>query len=369
MPDPVTPAPATVSRTGTPSGRVDVPGGHVSGPVGWVRGYWFSALVVVTIGFLVVAEISDGPDAAADWNWLMHTGAIVFLVALAAARAIPPAVPLAVRRIRLVDDEGVERAHGDEVLAALELVRRRCARIGAPVGLVLMGMFWLWAGGNRVWGNALFWLELAAAAGAGFIVGGFVAYGRLGHVLNTLGLRALAIPGHPDGAAGLRPVGAFYLRQAMIIALIGVFAGVWWLLFPYVGHYDNWRQPYLGIVLVCVVLEAAALFLPLSSFHRHMQQQRIDLLRVADEAAASIARADELIWRTFDDGERAALEAERKRALDRWQAIDSMPTWPVDVQIRRRFAWSNVAMLIPVVLQIINAPQILQQITSALAGL
>ena len=236
MPDPVTPAPATVSRTGTPSGRVDVPGGHVSGPVGWVRGYWFSALVVVTIGFLVVAEISDGPDAAADWNWLMHTGAIVFLVALAAARAIPPAVPLAVRRIRLVDDEGVERAHGDEVLAALELVRRRCARIGAPVGLVLMGMFWLWAGGNRVWGNALFWLELAAAAGAGFIVGGFVAYGRLGHVLNTLGLRALAIPGHPDGAAGLRPVGALYLRQAMIIALIGVFAGVWWLLFPYVGH-------------------------------------------------------------------------------------------------------------------------------------
>lgn len=325
--------------------------------------------MILTVAFLVVVEISDGPGPAADWNWLMHTGAIVFLIALAAAREIPPAVPATVRRIRLVDDEGVEGAYADQVLVALEGVHRRYARIGAPVGLVLMAVFWLWARGDQVWGNALFWLELLAAGGAGYVVGGFVAYGRLGNVLDSLRLRPLAVPGHPDGAAGLRPVGAFYLRQAMIVALIGVFAGVWWLLFPYVGAYASWRDPYLGIVLVCVVLEAMALFLPLRTFHLHMRQQRGELLQEADEAAAAVARSDSVIWRTSDDEQRAALEAERQRALDRWQAIDTMPTWPVDLVIRKRFAWSNVAMLVPVVLQIVNAPQILQQISNALTSL
>ncbi len=299
----------------------------------------------------------------------MHTGAIVFLIALAAARRIPPAVPMTVRRIRLVGADGVEGSHTTQVLDALEPIRQRYAKIGIPVGVALMAAFWLWAGGDRIWSNLLFWLELVAAAGAGYVVGGFVAYGRLGHVLDTLELRPVASPGHPDGAAGLRPVGALYLRQALIVALIGVFTGVWWLLFPTIGGYDHWRDPYLGIVLVCVVLEAMALFLPLRSFHRQMERERTRLLDEADEAARRVEQLDVKQWSTTDAEEAARLGAERERALARWQAIDSMPTWPVDLQIRKRFAWSNLAMLVPVALQIINAPQILQQISSALSGL
>ena len=347
----------------------------MTGPTGagrlwtWMRSHWFGVVVMLTLAFLVVTEVDWRPESVADLAWLMHTGAIVFLVALAAARRIPPAVPITVRRIRIIDASGAEADHEDAVLTALEVLRRHYAVIGAPIGGVLMASFWLWVYEGRVWGWPLFWLEILAAAGAGYVVGGFVAYGRLGHVLDGLRLRPLAIPGHPDGAAGLRPVGALYLRQALIVALIGVFAGVWWLLIPVLGRWWAWRDPYLCIVVVCIVLEAAALFLPLMSFHRQMSQQRSALLSEADEAAQRLVQADEAIWRTQSPDELSALESVRERSHARWQAIDSMPTWPVDVQIRRRFAWSNVAMLIPVVLQIINAPQILQQITSALAGL
>ena len=333
-----------------------------------LRTHWFALTVVLTVAFLVVTEIYRQPASVGELVWLMHTGAVVFLIALSAARRIPPAVPATVRRMRTENQAGVEVNRSDQILANLNVVCRRYARVGVPIGVALMAMFWLWASGDRAFGNVLFWLELVAAAGAGYVVGGFVGYGRLGHILTGMGLCPVATPGHPDGAAGLRPVGALYLREALIVSLIGVFAGVWWLLFPVVGHYRNWSAPYLGIVLTCVVVEFAALFLPLLSFHRQMQDQRSRLLPQADDAARRLEQIDRQESISADPTEVARLREERERVLARWEAIDTMPTWPIDARIRKRFAWSNAAMLIPVLLQILNAPQILQQLSSAIAS-
>ncbi len=334
-----------------------------------LRRHWFGLLCAAVLVFLVVAEATNSRIGPAHWDWLMHSGALVFLVALGAARRIPPAVPVTVRRIQLTDDKG-QPADADAVLVALGARRRRYSLIGVPVGIVAMAVVWVWGDSrHQFWANGLFWLELLGAAAAGYVVGGFIAYGRLGSILNALQIRPLAVPGHPDGAAGLRPVGALYLRQAMIVAAIGVFAGVWWLLIPVVG-YASWRASYLAIVLVCLVLEAVSLFLPLYTFHQSMEVQRSELLTRADHAAREMSWIDgELGSPRVEPADRAALKAAKEQTHERWREIDTMPTWPIDTRIRRRFAWNNVAMVVPLVLQLVHAPEVLQQLSKALGSL
>ena len=324
--------------------------------------YWYPALCVLTALALVTLELVRTAQGATRWDWLLHSGAVVFLIALGAARRIPPAVKATVRRLRLVDEHGDPTPAAEQVLGAVQRLQRSYARVGAVVGVVLMGVIWLWARGVSVVASTLFWLELGAAGIAGFVVGGFVAYARLGWVLDELGLHPKVTPSHPDGAAGLRPVGALYLRQALIVSLIGLFAGVWWLLFPFVG-YASWRAPYLAIVLICIALEVVALFVPLLAFHRHMVSERIRLLAEADVAVGRLSESPETGWTTDDP-----MAAERERTWSRWQAIDTMPTWPIDARIRRRFTVSNLAMLLPFALQLVNAPQIVQQASQVLSG-
>jgi hypothetical protein len=78
------------------------------------------------------------------------------------------------------------------------------------------------------------------------------AYGRIGRVMDEFGRHPVPQPGHPDGAAAFRPVGALVVRQTSIIAAIGLFAGIWWLLMSnshfFGARYGRWKDPYLVIV-------------------------------------------------------------------------------------------------------------------------
>jgi hypothetical protein len=55
--------------------------------------------------------------------------------------------------------------------------------------------------------NLLFYAITASAVGAW--AGRMAGYGRFGQVLAKRGLQLRVVPGHPDGAGGLRPIGAF----------------------------------------------------------------------------------------------------------------------------------------------------------------
>jgi hypothetical protein len=334
-----------------------------------LREHWFAVLCAATLVYLVVAEVSRGPHSSRQWDWLMHSGAVVFLLALGAALRVAPAVPGTVQRIRIIDRGGNAGGYAGKVLAVLSHKQRSFGLAGMPVGAAAMAGVWIAARHRVPWDEPLFWLELIAAGGAGYLVGGFIAFGRLGVVIERLQLKPQVIPGHPDGAAGLRPVGALYLRQAMIVAIIGVFAGVWWVLMPMVG-YRSWRTPYLAIVLVCLVLEAVSMYLPLAAFHRSMDAQRTQLLVQADPAAREAALLESnLAAQPLSATAAADARAARDRINEQWLMIDTMPTWPVDARIRRRFTWNNIAMLIPLLLQIMNAPQLLQQLSRTLSGI
>jgi hypothetical protein len=86
---------------------------------------------------------------------------------------------------------------------------------------------------------------------AGFVVGRrigrMVGYGRLLAILNKRGAQLYVIPGHPDGAGGLEPIGAFYLHQSRIASVPAIFLAVWVLLMSVWSRYWKLGHIYRGM--------------------------------------------------------------------------------------------------------------------------
>src|SRR5262249_42587658 len=131
----------------------------------------------------------------------------------------------------------------------------------------------------------------------GFFIGYYAGYaasnGSLGRFLKQRGVTLHAQPGHLDGVAGFRPVGAFYFSQAALLGLVALFLIVWWVLIglsPDLAMYNEaWRTPYLVFFFVVILAEMLAFALPLWAFHLELEAQRRDLLLLADKLSQRIA--------------------------------------------------------------------------------
>jgi hypothetical protein len=135
-----------------------------------------------------------------------------------------------------------------------------------------------------------------------------------------------------------------YFYQSGLLAIPGAFLAAWWLFIPLLGdRYLNWREPYAGLLFVVVVSEILVFILPMVSFHRLMLDRKNDLF----------GEADELSRRSVRPNDAGANENWAKR----YAAIESMPTWPVDLRIRRRFGLRNALLLVPAVAQALGASQ------------
>lgn len=100
--------------------------------------------------------------------------------------------------------------------------------------------------------------------------------------------------------------------------------------------------------------------LPMIWFHRLMARRRTELLPEADELSGRCARAA---------GTATAADATSQA---RYAMIETMPTWPVDDRIRRRFGLGNVLLVLPVLAQILDASQgtqeLLDQLSKVISG-
>jgi hypothetical protein len=221
-------------------------------------------------------------------------------------------------------------------------------------------------------------VEVAAAFPVGFFIGRAVSFGRLGRRLDrprlAVNLDAERLdPEHLDGAAGLRPVGDLYFFQAMLLAIPAMYLAVWWFLIPLLGdRYSDWRSPYIGLLAFVLTCEILGFLLPLRSFHVIMKRRKLKLLGEADAISQEVTDLQRKLRSTLDEDEAKRLEDALSRRTQRYQAIESMPTWPVGVRVRRRFALSNILLFIPVVAQALGAPEswlnILEDLQQALSG-
>jgi hypothetical protein len=355
-------------------GQVLAAGHRLTAPavVRVLRRYGYPVGATVLAVLAVAVQLGWWGLAFAHWDWLLLTGVAVLLLTLPAAWRLPSRVDTAVDRLvnrgalrpedggALRPDDAGAALRPDVAGAALRarLHRRagRFARIGG-VGAPLV-LFLLWPAGVLTV-DVLLVLEMLAAVPVGRFIGRTVAYGMLGRELRgtRAAARVVLEPGHPDGAAGLRPLGELYFFQAKLLACIGGFVGIWWLVFPFLeGRYARWREPYLQLFGVVVACELLAFLIPLWWVHQAMADERRELLRAADkELTPTIVTLHREIL-DAPDPEQLAFRRDRLAALQgRYSAVDAMPTWPVDVRIRRRFALNNAALLIPVVTNVIGA--------------
>src|SRR5262249_15305466 len=111
----------------------------------------------------------------------------------------------------------------------------------------------------------------------------------------------------------------------------------------------RWRNTYLGLLVVAIIVEMLAFVVPMVAFHRAMVRQRNKLRDEADRRSEELQQLESRMAVTDDDNERARIAERAKLLRDRYLTVKSMPTWPVDPRTRRRISVNNGLLLLPLV--------------------
>jgi hypothetical protein len=193
---------------------------------------------------------------------------------------------------------------------------------------------------------------------AGSYIGRILAYAGIGSQLKNAGASLRVFPGHIDGAAGLRPIGDFCLRQALIIALPAAYLAVWSFLIPVWPNaerraaYLRFADPYLGLLAIALVFEVIAFVFPMWWFHREMQAQKERLLEEADYLSERIGTIPADLATAKTSAERDALNGELSFKTKQFWDIERMPTWPVNTAMTQKFVLGNAPLAIPLVAEL-----------------
>jgi len=206
---------------------------------------------------------------------------------------------------------------------------------------------------KRIGHSVLALFEIAWGYVAGRSLGRMASYGALGWYLKSKNTPIRILPGHIDGAAGLKPVGEFCFSQAMIAALPAIYLGLWSIVIPAWPHaevrerYMKWAHPYLWLLALALMVEVLAFVIPMWWFHREMREQKQQLLPTADELSQAIAEMNSQLAEAKSATERAELNEQLRFKTKQYWDIELLPTWPVDNAIIKRFTIRNVGLLIP----------------------
>jgi hypothetical protein len=327
----------------------------------------YPLFLLLVVAYLVPEEIvKTHLDGYVDWLYISTIA--LFMLGLLLATSLPKRMERTIIRLA---NRGSLRISEEEIPAFLLTFERRSARwalIGGVLGVVALLSAYVFTGSLgfttpdlRIVINIL---ALVVETCVGFFMGYYAGYaasnGLLGRFLKQREVKLHAQPGHLDGVAGFRPVGAFYFSQAGLLGLVALFLAVWWVLiglpsdpFDLATHNGSWRTPYLAFFFVVILAELLAFVLPLWSFHLELQAQRRDLLLVSDKLSQRIAALQtQLVMNPLN--EKAHELKEQQSALTEYYwAIQRMPTWPVSTGTWRRFLLSTLALLAPLAAQLV----------------
>jgi hypothetical protein len=165
------------------------------------------------------------------------------------------------------------------------------------------------------------------------------------------------VPGHLDGAGGLKAIGDYFIYQAFLLSLPALFLAAWSLLFfvPELGdRYQPWRGIYVSLFLISVLGASLAVVGPLWAVHRRMNDVKRSRLAEAEEKLAEVASLRERLQAVLSKDER---ETARDRLTFLTQAYidcETMPTWPLNLRQRRKLTVANFAVLLPLAARIVE---------------
>jgi hypothetical protein len=306
--------------------------------------------LIVSGVFVLWMVIPDDPLRLASWDVLLISGILALILGLRQARQVSVKFDHTLRRLMHRGTlQGSPEAH-QQMRRRLEASVRGWTRGVAWGGAVaIFGAFvivMLWAHSMAKLPLAIF--ETYWAYVAGWQLGRMVAYGFLGTLSRKAGLSVRVIPGHLDGAAGLKPLGDFFFFQSMVTAIVALYLAIWWLLIPiWPRDYSSWRGPYVGLLAVSVVVEVLAFFAPMWFFHVAMRKEKEQLLQTADELSEQVAALEVELARPSQSQPRNELQERLSLMTKQYWAIEQMPTWPVDYKTKKHFTVSNAALVLP----------------------
>jgi hypothetical protein len=312
----------------------------------------FPGFVVLTVSgvFVAVAVVPDDPGSLASWDMLLISGLFALVVGLRQARLAPAKLDQTLSRLvhrgALQGTPEAQQRVRQVLRASVRTWTRRAALV---VAIAIFGAFVV----AMLQAGSLYRLPLAVfetywAYIAGWQLGRMAAYGSLGAALRQAGVSVRAIPGHLDGAAGLKPVGDLFFFQSTVAAIPAVYLAVWLFLIPvWPRDYSGWRPPYIPLLALSVVFEMLAFFLPMWFFHRVMRKEKELLLETADALSERVAALEGDLAQPDQEQPRRELQERLTLMRKQYWDIENMPTRPVDTKTRRHFTLSNVALVLP----------------------
>lgn len=308
---------------------------------------WIVAVVAGAVGAVQVINSGVAPFA---WDWMAISGTALLVVGLALAQTFQPTFEATVDRLRhagtIVEPDPLELNAWFE--NRIECWSHRTGLvIGAVMGLAFLAAYGLTPLHQDRGILAFTVVSVLAGYVAGRYIGQAVLFGRLHTALQQTSAEMVLQPGHPDGAAGWRPIGQLYFRQALLLALPAAHLGAWWLLIPAFNDYHEWRDPYAGLLAVVVALEVAAFIWPMWGFHRQMGAKKGDLLREADRVGRDVTTIRAQLANETDTAKRAELNDTINEKLAWYSTLESVPTWPVDRATRRKFTINHLMLAVP----------------------
>ena len=201
----------------------------------WPNGAYELAIFSVILVVMCGAQFQAKRLHFFDWDMLFISGLGCFVLGLWLFMQVPDKVDEAIQRLVR---RGVLHLTGEEMDALISAVRAqepRSAYIGGC--LVAFAMLLAFLAANP-WPyppdqRLLTLFEVVGGFVAGRCLGRMVWYGLLGCLLRRRQVAIHVQPGHPDGAAGLKPIGDLYFFQAMVVAIPALFLALWWLIIPF----------------------------------------------------------------------------------------------------------------------------------------
>ncbi len=311
-----------------------------------------AALLGTALALLLtlVYELIKFGSEIRSWDFLFLSGVVTLIGALWAASGQPGRF----RKMRIP-------VHANGRWRKKPLAPRTTGwEIGAGIAtmLLLAGLF-AYNGLGRVGSAYIVLGALAGAMGgllAGRVIGRSIAYSLAVRGLVRSGSGPRPVPGHPDGAGGLRTIGDYFLYQGALLSIPAFFLAGWSLLFfipELADKYENWRASYVGLFAGSVAVSAFAVFAPLWAVHTHMLREKQFLLSRADrEVAPEIKRLRDHLR---EDQPQETRVRRREKAADLTQEyadLASMPTWPLNVDHWRKLGIRGTALLAPLVARI-----------------
>jgi hypothetical protein len=343
--------------------------------------------IAIIILFIMIAvnfgyELYNKNNDPFKWDFMLLTGYITFMITISYALKIPGKFNLTVERLIHRDAiilnsndndsldtnkvKKVEKNFIDSIIFRKEFTWGFWGSVITSISILLLYIITYTFKRNPDYHLFFIVSETFFAVVLAFIAGKYLGLtilytGFFKQIKDTIKINVH--PGHLDGAAGLKPIGEFYLRLARLALIPAVYLGVWLLIIPvspfkYLSgaiRYKSWELGFFILFVAAIVFEFLIFILPLLFIHRIMVYEKNNsydhelnrLMKEINEIRMNLLG-------TLPTSERELIKEQLEAKCKRYYEIENMPTWPFTIKTIQYLTFQNIAFIIPIVKQILE---------------